>query len=399
VELNTLKVRMLGGFSIRLGGEEISDADNRSRKVWLLLAYILYCRSRTVPQEELMSLLWGEEEGSSNPNNALKTMFHRVRTALDQLGGGVGHTLIVRREGSYAWNNEISLSLDTEEFERLCRAGAAEPDAKKRLALDQAALELYAGDFLPKLSSEPWVVPISAYFHNLYVQTVLDAVSLLENSARWDEVAALCRRGVELEPYDENLYAHLMRSLLNLEDQKGAVAVYQNMSDLLFENFGTAPSDEVKALYRQAVHTINEREVNLGVVRDQLREDSGESGGALLCDYDFFKMIYRAEARSVSRSGSAVHIGLLSVGSEKGTLSKRSLDVCMDNLRDLICSSLRKGDIASRCSVSQYILMLPMANYENSCRVCERIVKAFTRQYPHSPAVLRYSVQPLEPNP
>ena len=48
--------------------------------------------------------------------------------------------------------------------------------------------------------------------------------------------------------------------------------------------------------------------------------------------------------------------------------------------------------------MSQYILLLPQANYENSCKVCERIIKAFCRQYPHSPAQLHYSVQPLEPN-
>jgi hypothetical protein len=50
------------------------------------------------------------------------------------------------------------------------------------------------------------------------------------------------------------------------------------------------------------------------------------------------------------------------------------------------------------CSASQYILMLPQANYENSCKVCERVIKTFTRQYPHSPARLRYAVQPLEPH-
>lgn len=41
--------------------------------------------------------------------------------------------------------------------------------------------------------------------------------------------------------------------------------------------------------------------------------------------------------------------------------------------------------------------LLPQANFENSRKVMERIIKAFSRQYPHSPAVLHYSVQPLDP--
>ena len=138
--------------------------------------------------------------------------------------------------------------------------------------------------------------------------------------------------------------------------------------------------------------------VPIGVVREQLREQEPPAG-ALVCDYDFFKVLYHAEARMIARSGDAVHIGLLSVLGEGGKeLPKRSLDRAMENLQEQIRLNLRRGDIASRCSVSQFILMLPQANYENSCMVCERVIKAFYRQYPHSPAELHYSVQPLEPN-
>ena len=69
----------------------------------------------------------------------------------------------------------------------------------------------------------------------------------------------------------------------------------------------------------------------------------------------------------------------------------------MENLQDLLITSLRRGDIVTKCSISQFIIMLPQANYENSCAVCQRIIKAFNRQYPHSPAEIHFSVQPLEP--
>lgn len=389
---------MLGEFSITLGDRTISDSDNRSRKVWLLLAYMIYCRNRAVSQDELVGLLWNGDEGSSNPLNALKTMFHRVRTLLDQLGSSAGHSLIIRQDGNYAWNNAVPLFLDIDEFEQLCRAAADTSDEETRLAKERQALELYGSDFLPKLGSESWVVPISAYFHNLYIQTVSDAVSLLEARGEHGIAETLCRRAVEIDPYDESLYRQLMRQLLALNRQQDAIEVYQGMSDLLFANFGVMPSDETKALYREAERTVNDREINLGVVRDQLREDN-EPGGALVCDYDFFRVIYHAEARAVARSGQAVHICLLSASGAAGSLSRRSLGICMENLLEVIRSSLRRGDVASRCSVSQYILLLPQANYENSCMVCDRIVKTFGRQYPHSPAVLRFSVQPLDPKP
>ena len=74
--ITSLKVNMLGGLSIRSGDVEINDGDNRSRKVWLLLAYMIYCRKRPITQEELVRLLWDDADSVTNPANALKTMFH-----------------------------------------------------------------------------------------------------------------------------------------------------------------------------------------------------------------------------------------------------------------------------------------------------------------------------------
>lgn len=38
----TLQVQMLGQFTLRYGDRTISDSDDRSRRVWSLLAYMLY---------------------------------------------------------------------------------------------------------------------------------------------------------------------------------------------------------------------------------------------------------------------------------------------------------------------------------------------------------------------
>jgi DNA-binding SARP family transcriptional activator len=388
---------MLGEFSISMGDKTITDSDNRSRKVWLLLAYMVYCRNRAVQPDELVELLWGMEERSTDPPNALKTMLHRVRAMLNQLGTNVGHDLIVRRNGTYAWNTDYPLTCDVDEFESLCKAGAA-AEGEERLDLYLKALGLYHGDFLNKLSAESWVIPIAAYYHNIYVETVLEALPMLEERGRLDVVAALCREAVTVEPYNETLYKHLMRALLDLGEQQAALSIYEDMSQMLLDNFGVLPSEELRTLQREALAVVNDRAVSFDTVREQLREQ-GNIEGALFCEYDFFKIIYHAEARALARSGDVVHIAMISITDENdGVLPKRSLDRAMENMQEIIKANLRKGDIFARCSVSQFILMLPMANYENSCMVCERVTKMFCRQYPHSPAKLRYSVRPLEPN-
>lgn len=393
MEAGKVRVHMLGRFSIVVGDTEISEQGTRSRKVWLLLAYMICCRNRVVPQEELIQLLWGEE-GSANPHNALKTMFHRVRTLL----GPAGHDLIIRQDGTYAWNKAVPMDFDAEEFERLCQAAGRESKEDLRLEIYLRAVERYQGDFLPKFSNELWVVPQSTYYHNLYIQTVQDLLRILEARERRTEAVALCRSALQVEPYREELYVHLLRNLLDLGDQKGAVQAYEDLSELLYANFGVKPSEELRALYREAVRTVNDRSLPMEVVLEQLREP-GLGAGALCCEYDFFRVLYHAMARAVARSGDAVHLVLLTVQGERGKeLAKRSLDRAMENLEDVIRLSLRRCDVFTRCSASQYLLMLPQANFENSCMVCERVKKAFYRQHPHSPAALQCVVKPLEPS-
>lgn len=397
MEISMLRVRMLGDCSITLGDCHMEDTENRSRKVWLLLAYLIYNRFRVVQQQELIDLLWGEDTESANPANALKTTLHRARGALGQLGPSAGHELVVSKKGGYAWNTQVPMEVDVEEFEKLIRAGNDCQDQESRLEYYQRALQLYQGEFLNKLSSEAWVVPIAAYYHNLYTQTAQAALALLEERGWRREAVELCQAALKVEPYEENLYRHLMRNLLAVGDQRAAAKVYEEMSELLLNNFGIMPSEETQSLYREALRTINDHAVPIGIVREQLREQD-PAMGAMICDYDFFKMLYQVQARSMLRSGVAVHIALLSITDEAGNeLSRRSLERAMENLQDQVCSGLRRGDVAARCSVSQYILMLPQANYENSCMVCRRLIKGFQRRYPHSPANINYSVQPLEP--
>jgi len=395
--LKIFRIRLLGELSIAYQDKQIQDTDNRSRKVWLLLAYMIYFRNRTITTEELIYLLWSNEDSSSNPSNALKTMFHRVRSTLDQLGPDVGRNLIIRRQGGYTFNTELSFDLDILRFEALCQNGKMEKDPQVRLASYLEALELYQGDFLPKLSTEAWVIPISAYYHSLYLQTTHEVLAILEETQQTDLSATICRRAIEIEPYDEQLYASLMRYLLRLGEHQVVIALYANISEILFSQFGVTPSEELRSLHREAMRSSGDRELDLHSVRSSMLTDASLPG-ALYCEYDFFKSIYNAEARSVSRNGTVIHVALLNVKTAKGSaLPKRSLDRCMDNLEQLLRGILRRGDVVSRCSASQYILLLPNANYENSCMVLDRIVRRFGRQYPHSPAFLRYSIQPLDP--
>ncbi len=391
--MELLHVKMLGDFSLRQGQNIISDNDNRTKKGWALLAYLICHRGRVIPIKELIKLLWGDDPTSSNPENALRITFHRLRSQLDQLWPGAGHDLILYKENGYSWNTQVPITLDTEQFDELCQTKSQDPAHRLQSYLN--ALELYQGDFLEKQSAEPWVIPVSTHYHNLYISTVLETTSLLLTGDRCQEAVTLCRLAIRSEPYHEPLHQVLMQSLAALGDQKGAAEVYEDLSKRLFDDFGIRPSEETRSVYRSTALALSDKTLPLDVVLEHLQEPTSDIG-AMQCDYDYFKVLCYAEGRAMERSGKATHIVLLSVTNALNKpLTKRSLSRVMEQLGEQIRLNLRRGDVFSRCSLSQYILMLPEANYENSCMVCRRILGAFSRKHPHVVAKINYMVQPL----
>ena len=391
--MEELKIQMLGGFSLKLDDRELQDTDTRSKKVWVLLAYLIIHREQTVTQRTLIDLLWGDEPESTNPENALRITMHRTRTLLEQLSPELGRGLILRRKGGYQWNG--GGKVDSERFEALCRQNAEDPELRLRNLLE--AISLYRGDFLPHQSGEVWVVPIASYLHNLFLSAAQEAVELLIQRGRNQEAAGVCRRCLALEPYREDFCRELMQLLAASGDRRGAAEAYERLSKRLFDDFGITPSEQTRTVYRAAAHSPEERVLSIDEVMGTVRESDAPSG-ALQCDFDYFRILCYALSRAMERSGNAAHVVLLDViSTAERELPRQSIDRVMGQLSQQIRLSLRRGDVFCQCSISQFAVLLGRANFENSQVICDRILRAFHRAYPYAPVRITYQVRPLSP--
>ena len=390
--MEALQIQMLGEFVINARNVRISDSDNRSRKLWILLAYLIYHRHRNVTQDELIRLLWNETREGKNPAGALKTVFHRVRAMLDRLWPEAGRQLILYQNGGYSWNCEVPVSVDIDQFEYLCENIT---DGDEQHLQGYTAALLYKGDFLSKLSAENWVIPIAAYYHNCYMKLLLDLLPKLLQQNKCEDAAWLCKAASEVEPYDENIYYYWMKSLLDMKDHKGAAKIYEQFKERLYLDFGFEPNEEMRELYHKAMKTDNGYVISIEDIVHQLKEEN-ENNGALICEYDFFRILYRAMVRYMVQSRIVVHIALISVESvAEEILSPRKLQKVVNMLEEQLRLSLRIEDTAARCSNSQYVVMLPQTDYENSCRICEKVVKSYYRRHPHSDVDIKYAVYPM----
>jgi DNA-binding SARP family transcriptional activator len=377
------RVTMFGGFELQMGNITVSETLNRSNKMWALLAYLIIRRDRNVPQSELVDLLWPDDK-SSNPINALKTLLYRTRMHLSPVLGD-NTDFVVSRRGAYMWNPNIRCTVDTEEFENLCRE-AETAEGEHLLDIYRQITYLYKGDFLPKLSEMIWVVTNSAHYHSLYLSAVRKFSDILVEKGLWFELNNLCSKALDIDPFDERLHSLLITSLLRQGNNAAALGHYEAATDFLYKNLGVRPSENLRSLYTDIMNQSNlcDADTDMDVLLDNLRDAANEPG-AFICDPGFFKLAYRLEARRAARNGSSVHIALLTVTlPDNSAPSLRLLNASMSHLLDAIKAGLRKGDVASRYSGAQYVLMLPTANFEDGQVVVNRILRIFSKHHPRN---------------
>ena len=388
-------VTLLGGFSIHTGKGSLTDENDRSVKLWSVLAYLLLHRERAVPQSEFIELFWPEDD-SANPANALKTLLYRIRAMLEPLFGR-GEQPILSRRGAYIWNPAIPCRLDIDRFSRACaRAEDQALPRRERLDLYRQAVSLYRGDLLPKLSHQMWLVPLTVRYHTSYIAAVKDFAGLLEERALYEEMHQVCARASDLDNLDEGLHTLIVRALLRQGKDAAALDHYEKATDLLYRDLGVRPSEELRALYTEIMAADQSLETDLGAIMADLRETAARPG-AFVCEYGFFREAYRLEARRALRSGTCVHLCLITVSQPDGEIPPlKVLSAAMDQLQEVLVSNLRRGDVVSKSSGAQFVVMLPAANFEDSNMVMDRVVNAFYRQHRRSFLKLTVRVRELE---
>lgn len=389
-------VNMLGQFSISINEKSINAQSNQSKKPWSLLEYLITYRKREISSNELIDLIWGDEE-SSNPGGALKTLLFRSRKLLTPLDYP-SHELIIQHRGSYAWNPDITTIVDADQFEELCARGNDEVNEREQLNYFLRALDLYKGDFLPKSEWASWVIPLSTYYHSLYQQCAHKTIILLETNDDWTGVIDLCKKAITIEPFDEEFHYHLIYALYKNNDQHGALEHYAHTVNQFYNEFAITPSSRLKDLYkliRDEKHGIT---TDLSIIQDSLREET-HMNGAFYCEYSVFRDIYQLESRAIERTGDSIYLCLLTISDISGKMLKASVMAkAMMALGEAISGSLRRGDAYTRYSVSQYLILLPSASYENGESVLKRIGSNFRHRYSRKNLVLNYSLQAMEPN-
>ena len=389
--MTTMNISVLGKFSIEYDGKIVSDNLNRSRKMWNLLAFIVMNHNSAITQSRFINTLFSDD--NNNPVNALKTQLFRTREMLKPLNLE-GEGCIISSRGAYSWNPEYHIVLDAELFESLIHEAENEKlSNKQKINKYLDALNLYDGDFIPKLSGELWTIPISAKYHSIYLDTVKKLCAILDDENYPETIIKVIIKALEIDNLDEKLHCLLIKAYIKCDRYKDALDHYDSATSIMYKNLGVNPSDELRALYSQIMDTQKSLETDLAIIQEQLMENSLEEG-AFVCEYGYFVKNYQLTKRRLERLGLSTYLCLVTLQTEHGkTPELVKLSIYMAKLLNILKLSLRTGDIVAKYSGAQYILMLPCVNFENAEMVMNRILSNYKKKFRNDKILLSYKIK------
>ena len=384
-----LRIEMLGGFTIIYEEKRITEQAKRVSKIWKMLQFMIANRSKTVSQEELIEMFC-DDEIVNNPGSAVRTMVYRARGVLAAAGIPFAERMILTKNGGYMWNNTIHCDVDAEEFESLCKKANSETSDKEKLECLLKAAELYKGDFLPNSSGEIWVLPLARWYRSMYINSVHKAIELLSAAGQEADSEELCTKALRIDPFDEVMLEHHLRSLLAQGKNMEAHDQYKKMEGMYYDVLGVKFSEKLRELYSKIQQPEIKDEASLETTLDNWLEGT-DAPGAFYCDPSVFKVLYQIESRSVPRTGRTAYIVRFDATHEPGAKGGG----VMQQFEKVIPANLRMGDLFTRSGPGQYMLMLYSLTYEDCKMLIDRIMYSLDAKYLNK--VKGTSIKPVTP--
>jgi predicted ATPase/DNA-binding CsgD family transcriptional regulator len=238
-----VRIRLLGGFWVSVGGRSIGEDEWRLRKAANLIKLLALEPGHRMHREQLMDLLWPQLDAKAATNNLHRTL-HFARRSLES-DPASRH---LRLQGDLlALCPDAPLWVDVESFEGVARAARRARDP----AAYRAAIELYAGDLLPEDRYEEWAQERREELRQLYLTLLVELARLHEEREEFVPAIEALRRVVAAETTHEEAHVGLMRVYAMNGRLEEALRQHERLQEALSREFGTEPGMTSRHLYQE----------------------------------------------------------------------------------------------------------------------------------------------------
>lgn len=368
---------MLGGVSLIYDHHEIALKSNETSKVMQLFLMLLYAGEDGIYKSKLMSNLYGLEE-IQDTKNALRILIFRLKKLLKDTGLP-DDDYIVTNKGVCYFGGQMEILIDAKEFEKAAVEAREMEKGEKRLEALTRVCGLYTGEFLPRLSTEEWVMIESLRYKNIYYLCLQEAGEELKLRGRYEEMLQLYVHAANLYPYEE-WQEMVIDCLIALNRYSEALKVYEETTTLFFDEMDILPSEKMLGQFKVMSERICHADGNLPQIQDALREPERKRS-AYYCSYPSFVDSYRVLARLTERTGTSIFLMLCTLTNPKHITVEKDeiLRVELENLCIAVEQSLRRSDIYTRYSPSQILILLFGVGKENCGIIYNRILQNYKK--------------------
>lgn len=373
---------LLGTFGYELDGK-VQSVIIKGGKLRSFLQYLIVNHKSCITHEELIEQFWPDGT-SDNPGSALRYSASKARELLAKLFPS-DQKLLVTVSGGFVWNNDVTVTLDSEQFENTyMRAKSMGADERADELLKAA--DMYNGEFLPG-NEDRWAQTQRVYYSTLYVSACKEVLPLLEEKERWADIVQVCERAYRFDFSVEEFTLYLMEAYIEQGHAQKAVDHYHKFCASLKGEYELEPSVAITQMYTRAERAKSGRDDDEEIF--SLMTGQPEEDKAYKCSFRTFQSIVSLEKRHMKRTKQESSI----VNVKIARSSTMSTDV--SRLERVLQEGLRAGDTFSKLDQSAYVVLLPGASKEQAQNVMERLKTKFSKLYSHSCALISYQICPL----
>src|ERR671921_1122965 len=239
----TVRVWLLGEFRVSVGTRTVEEGEWRLRKAAALVKLLALAPGHHLHRERVMDVLW-PEHGKRTAANNLSQALHAARRALGPDDTQAASSYLASQGEQLVLCPGGGLWLDVGAFDE----AAATARRSREPAAYRAALNLYAGELLPRDPYEEWAEVPREGLRQSFLALLVELGRLHEERGEYGAGIEALRRVVVEEPTREEAHMGLMRLYALGGRQAEALAQYARLEESLSRELGAGPQASSRVL-------------------------------------------------------------------------------------------------------------------------------------------------------
>ncbi|GID91610.1 BTAD domain-containing putative transcriptional regulator [Amorphoplanes digitatis] len=242
-----VRAYLLGDVRVIVNGRLVETPSRHGRD---LIVYLLLHRETPTPRDVLIDTFWPRARPAAG-RNRLHVLLAGVRKTLRAASAD---PVIERCGEAYRIARAAQVWTDTDEFERLCRAGRraqAGADPAEATRHYEAAGMLFRGGFLPDRPYADWAAARRAALRAVALEAQSNLVLLYAGRGEYGAAATLARRILADDPCNEDVHRALMLCYARAGLRHLALLQYRQLVTTLWADLRVRPAAETTELYER----------------------------------------------------------------------------------------------------------------------------------------------------